>query len=192
MKKYLFYLFLPLYSLVLPLQAQSFLAPGDPAPLFSAMADDGSNWALEDHLGRKNLVLYFYPAAMTGGCTAQACAYRDFQEELEKVDALIVGISGDEVEGLKLFKKAHDLNFTLLSDPNGNIAELFGVPTRAGGSLSRELDGEFHELIRGVTTARWTFIIGRDGRIIYKNKEVNPEKDTEEVLNFLKNQNSTS
>jgi peroxiredoxin Q/BCP len=97
-----------------------------------------------------------------------------------------VGISGDNVEGLKIFKKAYDLNFTLLSDASGEIATRFGVPTRDGGSLTREIGGETFELTRGTTASRWTFIIGKNGKIIYKNQQVDAAKDTEEVLSFLK------
>lgn len=171
--------------------AQEPLQVGDTAPVFSGTADDGSTWNVSDYLGEKFIVVYFYPAAMTGGCTAQACAYRDFQNDLENADALVVGVSGDKVEGLKLFREAHNLNFTLLSDESGAIAEKFGVPTREGGTINRELAGKFYDLTRGVTTNRWTFVIDRDGKIVYKNEEVNPERDTEQVLSFIKSQKAS-
>ena len=160
---------------------------GEKAPKISAVADDGTTWDINDYLGKKNIVVYFYPAAMTGGCTAQACAYRDFSADLGAVDAMVVGISGDNVEGLKLFKKAHDLNFTLLSDEGGEIAAKFGVPTREGGTISREIEGETFELFRGITTSRWTFIIDKNGKVVYKNEEVNASEDSKEVINYLKN-----
>jgi len=71
---------------------------GDRVPQFKAVADNGETWKSKNFIGRKNLVVYFYPAAMTGGCTKQACAYRDAQEELLSADAEVVGISGDEVK----------------------------------------------------------------------------------------------
>ncbi len=160
---------------------------GDDAPDFKAKSVDETVWNLRDHIGEKNIVVYFYPAAMTGGCTAQACAYRDFRSDLESVDALVVGISGDNIEGLKVFKNANDLNFTLLSDESGEIAEKFGVPTRDGGSIEREVDGKIFELTRGTTASRWTFIIDKKGKIVYKNEDVNASSDPEEVVNFLKN-----
>ncbi len=178
-------------SAILMSYAQTPLQVGDSAPAFSGVADDGSTWNAADHLGKSFIVLYFYPAAMTGGCTAQACAYRDFQNDLEEADTLVVGVSGDKVEGLKLFKEAHNLNFTLLSDENGTIANQFGVPTRDGGTISRELAGKFYDLTRGVTANRWTFVIDKAGKIVYKNEEVNPERDTEEVLSFIKNQKTS-
>jgi peroxiredoxin Q/BCP len=160
---------------------------GDAAPEFKTIADDGSTWDLKDHLGKEFVVVYFYPAAMTGGCTKQACAYRDFKTEIADVNAVVVGVSGDSVEGLKLFKKANDLNFPLLSDESGEIAKKFGVPVREGGSISREVDGQSFELTRGVTASRWTFVINRQGKIAYKNTQVDVTKDTQEILDFIKN-----
>lgn len=179
------------FSTMVMAYAQAPLQVGDTAPLFSGTTDDGSAWKVADYLGKKFIVVYFYPAAMTGGCTAQACAYRDFQNDIQDADALVVGVSGDNQAGLQLFRKAHDLNFTLLSDENGVIAKEFGVPTREGGTINRELAGEFYDLVRGVTTSRWTFIIDKNGKIVYKNEEVNPERDTEQVLSFIKTQKAS-
>lgn len=164
----------------------SALEVGTKVEAFAANDDTGEIWNAADHLGKKNIVVYFYPAAMTGGCTAQACAYRDFSTSLTEEDAIVVGVSGDSVNGLALFKQAHNLNFPLLSDPNGSLATLFGVPTRAGGSLEREVGGDIHTFFRGLTTSRWTFIIGKDGTVIYKNDEVNAREDTANVLEVLK------
>ena len=152
---------------------------GDKVPKFKATADDGKTWKSSNHMGNKYLVVYFYPAAMTGGCTKQACAYRDLKNDIESADATVVGVSGDNVEGLQLFKKAHDLNFTLLSDKSGEIAKLFGVPTRDGGTITKEFNGKSVELERGTTASRWTFIIDKNGKVVYKNDDVNATKDTE-------------
>ena len=170
---------------------QKSLQVGDRAPEFRATADDGSTWDLGRNLGKQYIVVYFYPAAMSGGCTREACAYRDHHDNLQAAGVTVVGISGDNVEGLKLFKRAENLNFPLLSDPGGTIAKKFGVPVSDGGSLKKTVDGVEHELVRGVTEKRWTFIIGRNGKIIYKNEAVNPDKDSEEVLAFIRNQPST-
>lgn len=185
----LFSVFFTLIISVIMVNAQQskVLKIGDKVPGFEATADDGTTWKLNDFLGKKNIVVYFYPAAMTGGCTKQACAYRDFKSEIESVDAVVVGVSGDKVEGLQLFKKAHNLNFTLLSDELGEIAKSFGVPLRDGGSILREIDGQEFELVRGNTASRWTFIIGKNGNVVYKNEEVNATSDTQEVLEFIKN-----
>ncbi|HKJ79655.1 MAG TPA: peroxiredoxin [Prolixibacteraceae bacterium] len=163
------------------------LEVGDKVPEFKATADDGTTWKSGNHIGDNYLVVYFYPAAMTGGCTKQACAYRDMKSDIESENATVVGVSGDNVEGLKIFKDAYDLNFTLLADESGEIAKLFGVPTRDGGSITKEVDGKSVELERGTTASRWTFIIDKNGKVVYKNDDVNATQDTQEVLSFLKN-----
>ena len=170
------------------LSGQHGLSVGDKVPLFKATADDGSTWDIRKFIGKDYIVVYFYPAAMTGGCTKQACSYRDHQESLKSADAIVVGISGDKIENLKLFRQAENLNFPLLSDDKGEIARTFGVPLSEGGSIKRTVGGSEHELVRGITAKRWTFIVGKDGKIIYKNEAVNAEKDSDEVLSFLKKQ----
>lgn len=166
--------------------AQEALKVGDKVPNFTAVADDGDKWELQDNLDHKYLVVYFYPAAMTGGCTKQACAYRDLSSDLESQGAKVVGVSGDRPENLKFFRQAHNLNFTLLSDKSGEIAEKFGVPIREGGSNKGEFGGQDFEFERDVTTSRWTFIVDNNGKVVYKNDEVDAVKDSEEVLSFLK------
>lgn len=177
-------------SLLLSMSFASFsqeVNVGDKAPVFSTLADDGSTWNADDYLGDKFIVVYFYPAAMTGGCTKQACAYRDLKTEIDEANAVVVGISGDNIEGLQLFKKANHLNFPLLSDANGEIAKKFGVPLRDGGTITREIDGHSFDLVRGATASRWTFIIDKNGTIVYKNTDVDATKDSDEILEFIKN-----
>jgi thioredoxin-dependent peroxiredoxin len=166
------------------MSGQDGLSVGSKTPLFKAAADDGSVWDISKYLGEKYIVVYFYPAAMTGGCTKQACSYRDHSNDLKEQGIVVVGISGDKTENLQYFKKAENLNFTLLSDEKGDIAKAFGVPVSEGGDIKRTIDGIEHDLVRGVTAKRWTFIVGKDKKIIYKNESVDPEKDTEEVLNL--------
>jgi peroxiredoxin Q/BCP len=180
---------LSLLSIILfisSLTASAGLEVGSDVDSFNANADSGDLWQLSEHVGKRNIVVYFYPAAMTGGCTKQACAYRDMSSSLNDVDAVVVGVSGDSVNNLKLFKQAHDLNFSLLSDADGSIAELFGVAIRDGGSIERELDGIMHTLTRGLTTMRWTFIIDKSGKVAYKNDKVNPTQDTANVIAEIK------
>ena len=180
--------FVMLISISLTMSGQNGLSVGDKAPEFKALADDGTTWNISKYLGNKYIVVYFYPAAMTGGCTKQACSYRDHKDDLQSAGIEVVGISGDKIENLRLFKQAENLNFTLLSDEKGDIARTFGVPLTDGGAIKRTVNGTEHDLLRGVTAKRWTFVIGRDKKIIYKNEAVNAEKDTEEVLNFIKQQ----
>jgi len=165
--------------------SQKTLSTGDKTPLFKATDDDGSTWDISKHIGKDNIVIFFFPGAMTGGCTKQACAYRDHQDDLSSVDAIVVGISSDKIESLKLFRQAENLNFPLLSDEKGSIAKSFGVTLGEGATIKRTVAGVEHELVREISIKRWTFIIGKDGRIIYKNEAVDAEKDSEEVLKFL-------
>lgn len=160
---------------------------GDKLPIFVAKDDKAEIWKSENYLNKKYLAVFFYPAAMTSGCTAQACAFRDDSEELNSLDIEVVGISGDEVESLKYFKNEHNLNFTLLSDSKGEIAKIFGVPLRDGGVIEKEINGEKVQLKRGVTTARWTFILDKEGKLIYKNDQVKAADDSSQIIEFVKN-----
>ena len=172
----------------LSLSAQQSLSIGDKVPLFKATADDGSTWDISKFIGSNYIVIYFYPGALTAGCTTQACAYRDHQEDLASANAIVVGISGDKIDNLKLFRKAEDLNFPLLSDETGTIAKSFGVPVGDGASMKRTVEGTEYNIVRDITIKRWTFIVGKDGKIIYKNEAVNPAEDTEQILGFLRTQ----
>lgn len=170
-------------GLLNPLMAQNMrLNIGDPAPTFQSITDQGKIWKSPDHIGDRLLVVFFYPAAMTGGCTAQACNFRDNRTRLTELGAEVVGISGDPVSNLELFRRATNLNFPLLSDSDGAIARLFGVPTRDGGTITREVEGNEYVLSRDITTARWTFIIDTDGTIAYIDSEVNAAGDSEKVI----------
>ena len=161
------------------------LEVGDESPCVSAKTDAGKDWAGCDFLDKKHVVVYFYPAAMTPGCTKQACAYRDGTKKLAKLDAVVVGVSGDHVEALQHFKTAEKLNFTLLSDTKGELAEAFGVPTRAGGKIQRTVEGKAVTLVRENTASRWTFVINKKGKVIYKNTKVNPTQDLAAVLKAI-------
>ena len=159
---------------------------GDPAPTFEVQDDQGKTWKSSEHFGKKIVVIYFYPADMTGGCTAQACAFRDDMGELADKDVEVVGVSGDTVENHQLFKKAHGLNFTLLADVDGKVADAFGVPKTVGEkTVKAVIDGVTHDLTRKVTTQRWPFIVDRDGQIAYKDPSVNARQDSQKVLAAL-------
>jgi len=99
---------------------------GQPAPDFELLDDQGSPVRLGDFRGRP-LLLYFYPKAMTSGCTRQACAFRDAMPDFERLGVTVLGISPDPVERLQQFKAKEGLNFTLLSDPDHAVAEAYGV-----------------------------------------------------------------
>ncbi len=170
-------------------QSDTRLETGDPAPVFGGMTDQGETWSSSDYKGQ-TLVVFFFPAAMTGGCTAQACSFRDNRTQLIEMGAEVVGISGDQIRNLQIFRATNNLNFPLLSDSDGSIARAFGVPVRDGGTITREIDGEEVSLTRDVTTARWTFIIDEDGNIAYVDTEVDASVDSEAVLAAIKEMKS--
>jgi peroxiredoxin Q/BCP len=125
---------------------------------------------------------------------AQALKFRDSMNQLVEKGVLVIGVSGDSVANHELFKKEHKLNFTLLADEDGSLANKFGVPVSKGGEVQPRdvqnkpiLDADGKQLIlkREVTAARWTFIIGKDGKIIYKNTKVNPTEDAKQVAAFI-------
>lgn len=99
---------------------------GTNAPEFALESTDGSKVLLSDLKGQK-VVLYFYPAAMTPGCSKQACDFRDSLSSLKGAGYTVVGISPDSVEKLERFKEADSLNFTLLSDPDNAVATAYGA-----------------------------------------------------------------
>jgi len=129
---------------------QKTLKTGDKAPTVKAMDQDGKEWKLADRLGKKNVLLYFYPKDNTPGCTTQACGLRDSMADLNAGNTEVVGVSFDSAESHKKFIAGHNLNFTLLADTDGKIADAFGVrmPER---NMAR----------------RVSFLIGKDGKIIH-------------------------
>lgn len=167
------------------------LKVGDAAPEFSLSADNGETWKSQDHYGEKIVVVYFYPADMTGGCTKQACGFRDDLGVLKEAGIEVVGVSGDSVKNHKLFKKAHDLNFTLLADEKGEVAEKFGVPfTKGEKTVEAVIDGQKELLVRTVTTGRWTIVIDKDKKVAMirdlKAEGADPAGDAQAILAFVK------
>ena len=106
-------------------------------------------------------------------------------KDLKKLGAEVIDVSGDAPRNLGLFKKVHDLNFTLLAEEKGEIARKFGVPAGKGGSIEKEIDGKKEVLVRGVTTGRWTFVIDRSGKVAYRNAKVRAQRDLHVVIEVL-------
>jgi peroxiredoxin Q/BCP len=167
---------------------------GDAAPVFESTNDEGKTWMSADIVGKKIVVVYFFPADFTSGCRLQAQNFRDTMNKLAEKGVVVVGISGDSVFNHELFKKVEQLNFTLLADEEGALAKKFGVPVGKGGvvrprdakgKVILDPDDEPVVLKRGVTMARWTFIIGTDGKVLYKNTKVNPAQDSKQVTEFI-------
>jgi len=160
---------------------------GDKAPTFQLHDDNGKTWSSSDNFKKdKWVVIYFYPGDFTPGCTAQAKAFSAAMEKLKEKGVDVVGISGDSVKTHELFKKAQKLNFTLLADEEGTVAKQFGVPVTPGATVkTKDAEGNVLELKRNVTTARWTFVIGKDGKVAYKNKAVTPADDAKKITEFI-------
>lgn len=161
------------------------LKVGDPAPKFSGTTDTDAVWNSDEVAGKKIVVLYFYPADMTGGCTKQACTYRDAMQNFTAKDVLVVGVSGDSAENHRHFKEAYQLNFPLLADTGGDIAKAFGVKTGKGFTNKATVNGQEYSFPRSITANRWTFVIDKDWKIAYKNTSVTPAADAGEVMQVV-------
>src|SRR5262245_49741113 len=102
------------------------LKVGDKAPAFKLVGDDGKSYRLADFKGQ-SVILFFYPKAMTPGCTQEACDFRDLDAPRKEHDAVVLGVSRDAPDRLAKFRDKHDLNFPLLSDETGKVCEAYGV-----------------------------------------------------------------
>ena len=129
------------------------LKAGEPAPEFTLPDADGLPTSLKDFRGRR-VIVYFYPAAMTAGCTTQACDFRDNLSELDGAGVTVIGISPDPVAKLARFRDEQDLTFPLLSDVDRTVLDAYG----AYGE--KKLYGK---TVIGVI--RSTFVVGADGRV---------------------------
>jgi thioredoxin-dependent peroxiredoxin len=158
--------------------AQNGAKVGDKAPAFESVDENGKAWKSSDHVGKKVIVLYFYPADFTRGCTAQACGFRDNLKAIQQKGVEVVGVSGDSAQTHSKFKKHHKLGFTLLADEKGELAKKFGIPYDKGGTI--KFEGE--PLTRGVTIQRWTVVIDREGNIAARYQVGNAAKDSEKIL----------
>jgi peroxiredoxin Q/BCP len=139
--------------------------------MFELQDQDGNLFKIEDVVGKKNLVIYFYPKDDTPGCTKEACTFRDSYEVFEQEDAMVIGISGDSVESHKEFARKYNLNFTLLSDKENKVRNLFGVPK------------SFLGLIQG----RVTYVVNKQGVVVLMfDSQLQAEKHVEEALKILK------
>lgn len=163
------------------------LKVGDKAPAFDTRDHRDTTWESSARFGKKWVVIYFYPGDFTPGCTAQANAFRDAMNKLTEQGVEVVGVSGDSVQTHELFHKAQKLNFTLLADEEGIVAKKFGVPFTAKGATvkAKDADGKAIEFERKGTAARWTFVVGKDGTIVYKNTKVTPADDARKIAEFI-------
>jgi peroxiredoxin Q/BCP len=144
------------------------LKVGDAAPDFSLMDDKGRLVTLKEFLGKKVVVLYFYPKDFSPGCTVEACSFRDSYKPYEDRGAVVIGVSLDSVESHSKFSQKYNLPFAILSDKSKEVA-------RAYGALG----------IGGLLAKRYTFIISREGKIAHVFTKVDARKHSEEVLKAL-------
>ena len=145
------------------------------APDFTLPDQDGQNHSLADYRGAW-LILYFYPKDDTPGCTTEACEFRDARDVMVEHGAQVVGISKDSVQSHRKFADKHDLNFTLLSDPEHKTIEAYG----AWGS-KKFMGKEF------LGTKRMTFIISPDGFIVREYPDVTPKEHAAQIMIDLTN-----
>ena len=146
---------------------------GDKAPVFEAPDQNGETRRLSDYAGKK-LILYFYPKDNTPGCTRQACAFATSYSEFEKKNAVVVGISKDSVSSHLKFAEKYSLPFILLSDPELQAIQAYGV------WQEKKLYGK-----TSMGVVRTTFLIDEQGKIIKIMPKVKPDTNAEEVLAML-------
>ncbi|HBO13084.1 MAG TPA: thioredoxin-dependent thiol peroxidase [Halieaceae bacterium] len=147
---------------------------GNLAPAFTLPDQDGNKVSLKQFRDNKNVVLYFYPKAMTPGCTVQACGLRDSSKALAKKDTVVLGVSPDPVARLGKFIDKEQLNFTLLSDEDHAVAEKYGA-----WGLKKFMGREFMGILRT------TFIIGKDGRLKHVMDKVKTKSHHDDVLALI-------
>ncbi|MGI8967134.1 MAG: peroxiredoxin [Limisphaerales bacterium] len=140
-------------SLTLGEAAESTATPkvGDPAPKFEGKDQDGKIWKSENVVGKKVLLLYFYPKDDTPGCTKEACGLRDRLGDLKKENVEVIGVSFDSPESHQKFIAKYNLNFPLLADTDGKIADAFGARREPGKNMAR----------------RASFLIDKNGKIVH-------------------------
>lgn len=148
---------------------------GQPAPNFTLTSTEGNDVSLSNFKGKQSVVLYFYPRDDTPGCTAEACSFRDLRTLFNENGAEILGVSPDTIKSHKKFQDKFHLNFTLLADPDHQVAEQYGV-----WQLKKFMGREYMGI------ARTTFVIGPDGTIKAVFPNVKVEGHADKVLQALK------
>lgn len=164
----LFYCFLVPGPNILPMNK---ITIGSLVSDFTLEDQNGNNFSLSSVLGKKNLVIFFYPKDDSPGCTKEACYFRDQFEVFRETDAVIIGISSQSVKSHKKFAEKYHLSYTLLSDRGNKIRNQFGVPTN----------------LFGIIPGRVTYVIDKSGRVVLIfNSQMQINKHIDEALTILK------
>jgi thioredoxin-dependent peroxiredoxin len=143
---------------------------GDKAPDFTLTSQSGEQVRLQDRLGDRVVVLYFYPKDNTTGCTKEACAFRDSHETFTDAGAEVIGVSSDSADRHAGFASKHRLPFTLLADPGGRIRKAYGVPA-----------------VMGLIPGRVTYVIDRTGTVRHVfNSMTNIDGHVSEALEVVR------
>jgi peroxiredoxin Q/BCP len=153
----------------------AFAQVGTQAPSFSLLNQRGKTISLADYVGKKNVVVYFYPKAMTPGCTVQACGIRDAKNEFSSVDTVVLAVSPDSVDRLVKFEDKQELNFDLLSDEDHAVTESFGA-----WGLKKFMGREYMGVLRS------TFVIDKQGNIAMVMEKVKTKTHDQDVLDWIK------
>jgi len=148
---------------------------GAAAPAFTLRDDQEREVSLKDFKGKSIVILYFYPRAMTPGCTVQACGVRDHRAAFQKANAVVLGVSPDQPKSLQKFRDKEHLDFPLLSDPDHETAEAYG----AWGEKTN-----YGKKYMGIL--RSTFVIGKDGKLKHVIAKVNTKTHAEDLLQWLR------
>jgi peroxiredoxin Q/BCP len=146
---------------------------GDSIPSFVLKDQNGIVFKSDDIIGKKPVVIYFYPKNFTPGCTKEACNFRDSYEDFKEIGAEVVGISSDSEKSHAKFSAKYKLPFILLADGNGNVRKQFGVK----------------KSLLGLVPGRETFVIDAQGKLIFKFNSLDATKHMKKALKAIKNLN---
>lgn len=155
--------------------AKNTLKAGALAPDFTLPNQEGEDISLRDYKGKKNVVVYFYPKAMTPGCTVQAHGIRDHAKDFAKLQTVVLGISPDAVKRLTAFTERDELNFQLLSDEDHKVAETYGA-----WSLKKNYGKEYMGILRS------TFIVDKAGKLVHMMPKVTTKTHADDVLAWIR------
>lgn len=147
------------------------IVTGSKIPPFELYDQHGKLFKIDSVLGKKNLVIYFYPKDDTPGCTKEACSFRDQFADFEEANATVIGISGQSVESHANFAEKYNLNYTLLADTGNEIRKKFGVPSN----------------LFGLIPGRVTYVVDKKGEVVFMfNSQTKAEEHVSEAIKVIR------